>query len=243
MQETKKLKMVLETIAPIRIGANRSALSTVDLAIVKIGGKYCIPGSSLKGALRNKLDEYFISLYKEKNKETLKPCIAASEASPSEEKLLRDCYKMFGCNFNEIENDYICPSCYFLGAQGIRGFVIVPILFTSDENIEKITGISIDRATKTARRGALYSYQIIPQGVKFEGIMEILIKDAVTGFEFGKPRKIGNITIDKWLEDLNDFRSTEKLLDILKKSLENINRLGGFISKGLGNVKIKVEEL
>jgi CRISPR/Cas system CSM-associated protein Csm3 (group 7 of RAMP superfamily) len=243
MQETKKLKIVLETIAPIRIGANKSALSTVDLPIVKIGGKYCIPGSSLKGALRNKLDEYFISLYKEKNKETIKPCIAASEASPSEEKLLRGFYKMFGCNFNEIENDYICPSCYFLGAQGIRGFVIVPILFTSDENIEKITGISIDRATKTARRGALYSYQIIPQGVKFEGIMEILIKDAVTGFEFGKPRKIGNITIDKWLEDLNDFRSTEKSLDILKKSLENINRLGGFISKGLGNVQIKVEEL
>jgi len=40
MQETKKLKIVLETITPIRIGASRSALSSVKLPIVKIGGKY-----------------------------------------------------------------------------------------------------------------------------------------------------------------------------------------------------------
>ena len=242
MQEIKKLKITLKTISPIRIGMSKSPLSSIDLPIVKIGEKYGIPGSSLKGALRNNLDEFFISKYREKNNEYLKPCIAAPKASKIEEKTLSGIYKIEGCRL-EDKIDYICPSCYFLGAQGIRGFVTVPILFADTESTIRMHGISVDRVTKTVRQKALYSYEMITQGVIFEGIMEILIKDDISGFEFGKPRKVENLVIDKWLEDLPEFQSSEILLEIIKDSLKKINKLGGFISKGLGNVEISVDEI
>jgi len=50
-----QIKGKFENVTPLRVGAGREAPleSTVDIAVFRIGGVPCIPGSSLKGVMRS----------------------------------------------------------------------------------------------------------------------------------------------------------------------------------------------
>jgi len=250
MREIKKLKVELETLSPFRIGAKK-LFSGIDQPIVKIGGKIVVPGTTLKGALRHQIEDYLIEKYSER--EEMKPCIPSTEKGLSEdEKILIKNRKYRGesCHYpckkregpgNQPIKHSICPACYLLGAQGIIGFVSVPFLEIKSNTLqEEFTSIRIDRAKGTAAEGHLRTSEILPAGAKFEGILTVLIKDDIRGWELGKPRPLGESTLgDEWLK--NSEWDKEKIIEeLIKKRLEAIEVLGGFKSSGAGRVKISV---
>ena len=254
MNDIKKLKVELETKSPFRIGTKK-LFSGIDQSIVRLGNRIVIPGTTLKGVLRNEIERYLIQNYPD-NPE-MKPCIPSTKKGLSEdEKNLINLGKYraggschYPCNKCRDDNNQqikhsICPVCYLLGAQGIVGFVTVPFLnIVSDISQEEFTSIRVDRAKGTTSEKALRTLELIPEEVKFTGILTILIRDDIKGWELGKPRPLKEKTLgDKWLE--NSTWTAEKIIkELIKERLENIKILGGLKSSGVGKVKITVTEL
>jgi hypothetical protein len=101
---------------------------------------------------------------------------------------------------------------------------------------------------------AKYEYEVLPEGTKFKGVLEIVKRDEQLGWEFGKPRyftkyvkeneeeREKKYTPDKWLEEVNDFQNYDKLFGILKSCIEGIQLIGGYKSRGAGKVEIKLIE-
>jgi CRISPR/Cas system CSM-associated protein Csm3 (group 7 of RAMP superfamily) len=257
-----RYEVVLEAKSPIRVGAAEDPFRGVGNPVVRVGDRFVIPGSSLKGALRNQLERYFINEANEKKRDSLKPCLAAGKPSEFERELIEDGKYVKACMFKN-EDTQICPVCYFLGAQSLLGFVRVPFLYLEDEGLQAdvLTGIAIDRKTRTAKERAKYEYEVIPKGAKFKGELEIVERDEQLGWEFGKPRyfmkyvevedKKGQTekyipdkryTPDKWLEVVNEFQGYDKLFGILKSCIEGIQLIGGYKSRGAGKVEIKLEK-
>jgi len=265
MAEIKELEIELETKSPFRIGSKK-LFAGIDQPIVKIGGRIVVPGTSLKGALRQEIESYLIKNFTDEPE--MKPCIPAARLSVDEEKLIEDGkYRRSSCHYpcnmkkgrnqerercSLIKEKYygledekregkhsICPTCYLLGAQGIPGFITVPFLNTEVKE-EEFAGVRIDRGKGTVAREGPRNYLIIPEGVKFTGTMTILLKDGVRSWELGKTRPLREPTLgDKWLEDSN--WSQEKIIkELIKERIEAINVLGGLKSSGAGKVKITV---
>jgi len=252
--QLRRYRIELTAKSPIRVGAAEDPFRGVDNPVVVVGDKLVIPGSSLKGALRNQLERYFINEANKRGKDSLKPCLATAEPSDFERELIKKGkYARKGCEFKN-ERSVICPVCYFLGAQSLIGFVRVSFLHVMDKNLkaEVLTGIAIDRKTGTARKGAIYKYEVIPEETKFEGELEIVERDEQLGWEFGKPRyftkyvkenekeREKKYTPDKWLEEVNEFQNDKKLCEILKSCIEGIQLIGGYKSRGAGKVEIKL---
>ena len=225
-------------------------MGVTDSPIVKIGDKYAIPGSTLKGALRSKIEEYLIDKYS--NIPEMKPCIPTSRntISKEEQQLIKDGkYRPDGsCEYPKTNS--ICPACYFLGANGLVGFVSIPFLYT-DSPAELMYSVRIDRAKGTAADKTNRDYQILPQGTIFEGNIEIVLKDTVKGWELGKKRKGLQKDVDKWLDEksvefgkkFSEMEKDELIKEFIKDRLKEITQIGGFKSKGAGKVKIEIIDL
>ncbi|RLI61794.1 MAG: hypothetical protein DRO88_12610 [Promethearchaeia archaeon] len=268
MNKISELKVELETKSPFRIGTKK-LFSGIDQPIIRLGDKIVIPGTTLKGALRNEIERYLIQNCS--NNPEMKSCIPTARLSVDEEKLVEDgkyrrssCH--YPCNMRKEKNQEkercssikwkyygledekregkhsICPTCYLLGAQGIPGFITVPFLNTEVKE-EEFAGVRIDRGNGTVTKEGPRNYLIIPEDVKFTGTLTILLKDDIKGWELGKPRPLKEPTLgDKWLE--NSEWTTEKIIkELIKERLENIKVLGGLKSVGAGKVKITVTQL
>ncbi|RLG16575.1 hypothetical protein DRN69_00500 [Candidatus Pacearchaeota archaeon] len=243
MKEIKNFDVELEVRSPLRMGGKKDPFSGIDQPVVRIGNKIVIPGTSLKGALRQEIEDYIIENYSQIPE--MKPCIPSSEKTLSldEEELIRkNIYKGPSCIYPR-ENTLICPVCYLLGAQGLIGFVTVPFLNSDIEIPSELYAIRIDRSKGIAAKGTNREYQIIPEGSIFKGVLQILIRDNVKNWELGKPRPLSDSTLgDKWLK-ISDW-TKEKIIDeLIIKRLENIKRLGSMKSAGAGEVKITVKEI
>jgi len=70
MVEIKELKVELETKSPFRVGAKKS-FAGIDQPIVKIGGRIVVPGTSLKGALRQEIEIFDREIFKQSRNEAL----------------------------------------------------------------------------------------------------------------------------------------------------------------------------
>ena len=77
MLNIKKFKIVLETKSPFRIGGKKDPFSALDQPIVRIGEQVVVPGTTLKGAIREEIEKYLIEKYPGKSE--MKPCIPSSE--------------------------------------------------------------------------------------------------------------------------------------------------------------------
>lgn len=249
MIETMEFKIELETISPLRIGGKKDPFSAIDSPVVKIGEKIVIPGSTLKGALRQEIERYLIEKYSQI--EGMKPCIPSSERTISEDerKLIESGkYKGESCAYpvrNETltQKDYICPACYLLGAQGLVGFVTVPFLTTNILPTE-LYGIRIDRAKGVAAERTNREYQIIPQGAIFTGTLTILIKDDIRSWELGKPRNLKEKTLgDKWLQGNSNWSKEKIIKELIVERLKNIKVLGSMKSAGAGKIEIKIHPI
>jgi hypothetical protein len=70
--------------------------------------------------------------------------------------------------------------------------------------------------------------------------MRVLLSDTIRGWEFGKPRPLqGRGYADEWLKG-NAKSQIDLLKEFVVERLEDVKRMGGQISKGFGNVDIKV---
>lgn len=258
MKENKRFKVVLETKSPFRIGGQKDPFSKADQPIAKIGGRIIVQGTSLKGAYRQGIEDYLIENYFDND--SMKPCVPSDKKniSKDEEKLISDGkYKGMSCHYPcDVKTDpqdkrvhrcgdsphSICPACYLLGAQGLVGFVTVPFL-NANVTPNDLYSIRIDRAKGTAASGTNREYQIIPEGVKFEGELTVLMKDDVRGWELGKPRDLQDSTKgDMWLHETS-WNGDRILKELVVERLEAIDVMGGLRSSGAGKVKITVQEI
>jgi CRISPR/Cas system CSM-associated protein Csm3 (group 7 of RAMP superfamily) len=253
MRKWIKYEIELVTKAPFRIGGVKPIPGTtdVDSPVVKLGNRIVVQGTSLKGALRAELERYLIDSFfdKESNKwknEWMKPCIPADEKtiSPDEKKLLnRGLYK-YSCSYPNSD-DYICPVCYLLGARGLVGFVEVPFLNMVKGDVALLQFIRADRVTGTSakgEKGAIGKFEAVPEGSVFKGVMTVLKEDDIIGWKLGEPRDLAESKGDKWLES-GDWDKEKILKELLEDRVKSITKLGGYKSKGFGDVEIKISRM
>jgi len=247
MQVLKKYKVILETKSPFRIGGKKDPFSALDQPIVRIGDHVVVPGTSLKGAIREEMERYLIKNYPNEN--DMKPCIPSSEKmlSSDERKLINEgMYKGSSCHYpcdpKEGVKHGICPVCYLLGAQGLVGFVTIPFLYAAVTSSE-LPATRIDRVTKTVAEGTHRFYQMVPVGVKFEGTMTIMFEDKLRKWNLGKPRPLqGNTQGDLWLERAG-WDANKIIKELIADRVESLGILGGLRSSGAGEVSIKVQDI
>ncbi|MGB8657442.1 MAG: RAMP superfamily CRISPR-associated protein [Candidatus Zixiibacteriota bacterium] len=253
MLKEKTYNVTLVTKEPFRIGATSDPLSGADNPITKLAGKMVIPGSTIKGALRSEIERHLIDTY-DKNGQFFKPCIPGAALSKDEEKLVdsgkyrdKDGACHYPCNPDPKKcgnkSHPICPACYFLGSQGLVGFVKVPFLYAEGSPTD-ITGTRIDRARKTVfekrGKGALYTYEVVPDGISFSGILSVLVEDSVLGWKIGQARPLKDVSPgDEWLKS-SPIDSDKIIKEFILERLTAIKVLGGYKSKGFGNVEIKI---
>ncbi len=262
MKEVYRYKITLTTRSPLHVGGVDEPLGGPDEnPVAVIGGKPCIPGPTLKGAYRAQLERFLIERKRQSNSEDLKeltPCLTTTQPSPAEEDLAREGnYRKKSCRLGRTEKPEteepqtpICPACYLLGAQGLVGFVSVPFLFAEPGvKIETLYSSRIDRGTGTVAKGANRSYQVIPPNSTFSGELELLVEDPFLKWKFGEKRPIKDqkgkpLDVDQWLDAPHNLpKEPQKLADILiKQQLEAIKLIGGYRSKGFGQVEIKVKQ-
>ncbi len=261
MIEQKEFEIEMTTLEPIRIGGIASPLSGIDNPIALVGDKAVVPGSTLKGAYRWEIERYLIDTYfdraakkwKDKN---LQPCIPSTKLSPDENQLVQNgLYRFYnqrggefkgdGCHYPCVgkcreQHHEICPVCYFLGANGLEGFVKVPFLY-ADTKVNELYSANIDRAIQTVKQGTNRPYQLVPDGTKFNGTLTVILKDSVRDREFGKARNLKDTTGgDAWLAGHPRLRD-EIIKEFVIDRLESIKTIGGYKSKGFGKVNIKVK--
>lgn len=255
MLKEEILKVKLRTKEPLRIGGKKDPLSGADNPVTKVGGKLVVPGSSLKGVLRNALEQYLIDTYYDNGKwkgglEHFMPCIPGAELSEDEKKLVssgkyRDqngtCrYPCTDRNCGNNRSHSICPVCYLLGSMGLNGFVKVPFLFAETSTAELYSS-RMDRATKTIAHGTNRPYELVPDGTVFEGTLTVLLEDTVLGWKLGESRNLGEARTlgDKWLEQEKKTQEDFIKAYIIDR-LTSIKVIGGYKSKGFGAVEISV---
>jgi CRISPR/Cas system CSM-associated protein Csm3 (group 7 of RAMP superfamily) len=261
-QEWAGIKIEVTTKEPLHIGGTSHILSDVHNPIVLLNGDTpAIPSTSLKGAWRAQMERFLIeslankSLLEKGEEKGLTPCIPSQKLTEDEETLFgkyrikkfptKDGKTRFSsdpCDYDS-KSKYICPVCYLLGAQTLHGFVRVPFLLPAEGQQEIDTllySIREDRAKGGAAKGSNRGWYVINPEIKFEGKLEILIKDELNGWEFGKKRaKLKYNWVDKWLDDPSWTAATIKKV-LIKERLEAIQLLGGYKYKGCGKVEIKV---
>jgi CRISPR/Cas system CSM-associated protein Csm3 (group 7 of RAMP superfamily) len=273
MIKIKKFKVELETLEPLKIGGVEDPLSGIHNPVATVGKNLCIPGSTLKGALRNEIENFLIDKYYDKaskkwqsDKLPLQPCIPAPKFTADEEILIKDSkYRNYACHYpcykrpcpshregslkeckekkclpdTHISHE-ICPVCYLMGTMGLIGFVRVPFLFT-DISANELYAARIDRAVKSVVEGTNRPYQLVPNGTKFIGELQIIIEDTVLGWKLGEPRPLlkNETKGDKWLEGIT-LTQDQIIEDYILDRLKAINLLGGYKSKGFGQIKITV---
>lgn len=258
-KRVKHLKVHLRSLGPLRIGGRDDPLSGRENSTVSFGNLPIVPGPSLKGALRASMENYLISTFYDAEQgkwkdgyEALRPCIPSPKLSADEQELVRiGRYRSVTCAYSAQPKDKICPVCYFLGSQGLMGFVSVPFLIAESSQVQGLYSLRIDRGTgagPAGRRGSNRSYEVVRPNVDFTGTLTVLLCDPVRGWMFGKPRNFNNnVHPDEWLEKglfLNeDAEGKDGLLNFLQQMLKSIDIIGGYKSKGCGKVKIDVEEV
>ena len=249
----------VEEYSFLHIGASSPLLTGTKGAVFKVDRIPVIPASSFKGALRSQLEMLFsteisslLPMFNvpEGRKDSFKPCIPTTQKSDAEQQLHqyreKHCYIQVKENKTEMTREGLCPVCYFMGAAGIMGCIRIPNFFPEAHQgsiIANQTSIRIDRGTGTTVDKAKVEFEQVKPGIMFTGTIEI-VNSSPTGLEFGQPRKIHEMILDRWLEtwrETNQETRKQLLLErILIPALHNVRRLGGHKSKGGGKVLVTV---
>lgn len=218
---------ILETVTALRISAGRSSEPIgSDLPVIKDAlGRPLIPGSSLKGALRSRLESFLrgihldfaanpaqelewsippdrMSEFKEQNKD-LKPQVR-------EEKL----HEFIINNTDLVSSLFGSP--WLASKFQIRDLTVSEPEENWFGQYQERDGVAIDRDTETASDGKLYDFQVVPAGTPF--IFQAVIENA-------EEWELGMLMIG-----LHQFQ-TEQI------------PLGGGRSRGLGVVKLIIEKM
>jgi CRISPR/Cas system CSM-associated protein Csm3 (group 7 of RAMP superfamily) len=262
MIREKAFTITIRTKEPLRIGGKKDPLSGADNPVTRVGGKLVVPGSTLKGALRSKIEEFLIDSYFSNGRwksdfEHFMPCIPGAELS-GDEKLLVGAGKYrdqggtcrYPCTDRNCGRDVkhsICPVCYLLGSMGLNGFSRVPFL-SAEGSASELYSSRMDRGTKTIATGSNRPYELVPSETVFQGQLFVLLEDTVLNWKLGEPRNVGETRTlgDRWLEGNQGKMMDKTQIDFINtyviERLRSIKLLGGYKSKGFGMIEVTVNE-
>ena len=222
----------IKNVSPLKVGSGREPPfgSLVDSAVVRISIKDrevpYIPGSSLKGVFRS----YASNLIKSHG---LEACSGLSKESCVNIRKVEDVFlkDLIERHIKENRSEKamelffknVCLVCKIFGSPSYRGKVIFSDSYPLDVNggllpfrLGARTGIAIDRRTGGISRGAFYTIEYVEPGCKFR-------------FEISATN-LPNYALG--------------LLSTLIKMINNEEiKIGGFISRGFGQVKVEDLEI
>lgn len=221
-----ELKGILTTVTALRISQGRSTEPIgSDLPVVKDAlGHPFIPGASFKGALRSRLESFLRGILGSDRK------LVANPANEDEWSLTAKEVRDIKAK-NEKENSgddaltqaflketdlisRLFGSPWFASKFQIRDLTVLPDAWFGQ--YQERDGVAIDRDTETASDGKLYDFQVVPAGIPFE--FKAVVENA-EDWELG-------------------------LLMVGLHQFENeMVPLGGGRSRGLGVVKLQLDEM
>lgn len=208
----------LTTVTAIRVGAGRSTEPTdSDVPVMKDAfGQPLIPGASFKGALRSRLESFLRGIDPSFaiDPNELTDSFWMNRVKALKEEIKND--EALTQAFLEISDrvSKLFGSPWFAGKFQVRDLTVNPDSWFDQYQIRD--GVSIDRDTDTAADGRKYDYQVVPAGVEFE--FRAIIENA-------EPPELGLLTIG-----LTQFEN-------------EMIPLGGGRSRGLGVVKLQLDEM
>jgi len=224
---TLKLVIEPETSLLIKSGDTPVDPTVPDMAFVRISTPYgetvYIPGSSLKGVMRSHAAQLLAGVGK-------KVCaLSGSNGDCGNE--VRNGKRVMNMESGAQRYEHSCYVCRTFGSTALASIIRVADFFPypynapDEEKRKKIqeiskmlgfkTGIKIDPKSGTVQRGALYTAEILSGG-RFYG--ELVLKNPEI-WQLG--------LIFKIIEDMNN----------------GVVRLGHMSTRGLGKVKVTIEEL
>lgn len=216
--------LVAETA--FRIGAGRSTeVVGTDLPVVRdVLGKPYIPGSSFKGVLRSRV-ESLLRAIRNDPKLACDPtdrenwCVKDGEIKNKNKELASNAAENRDRQFTAWLVGKTCLVCRTFGSPWLASPVLVRDLPVDGslwfDQFQVRNGVAIDRDTETASGGKLYDFEVIPSGTRFE--LRLMV-------ESGKPWQWGMVF---W--GLKEFEN-------------GMAAIGGSKSRGLGSVKLQMQE-
>ncbi|MBD2603862.1 CRISPR-associated RAMP protein [Scytonema hofmannii FACHB-248] len=221
---------ILETVTALRISAGRSTEPIgSDLPVIKDAlNRPLIPGSSFKGALRSRLESFLRGIVGSNRKLVANPAIE-SEWSITPDEISQ--FKHETPNVNPLDREnrlhkYIIENTdlvsLLFGSPWLSSKLQIRDLtvYEPEDNwfgqYQERDGVSIDRDTETAADGKLYDFQVVPAGTPF-------IFHAV-------------------VENADDWELGLLMIGLHQFETEQIP-LGGGRSRGLGVVKLKINDI
>lgn len=227
---TFKSRLVLQgrlmAATALRIGAGRSLEPTgTDLPVLRDAlGRPFVPGSSFKGVLRSRVEAMLRSLApvgQEKRwacnpLEEAERCITPQDIA-DKKKQLRGQKK---ADADQLLTTWVeagtCVACQLFGSPWLASHVQVRDWLVDETfwlgQFQERDGVAIDRDTETASEKKLYSYEVVPAGTVFDGV--IIVENA-------EPWQLGLL-----MAGLNEFE-------------RGTLALGGATSRGLGGVTLE----
>ncbi|MCD8487752.1 MAG: CRISPR-associated RAMP protein Csx7 [Desertifilum sp.] len=212
----------LTTVTALRISQGRSTEPIgSDLPVVKDAlGRPLIPGSSFKGALRSRLESFLRGIVGSDRKLVANPAVENEWSLTSSEVQRIKARDLDDAALTQAilaETDLIS---HLFGSPWLSSkFQVRDLTVHKDAwfgQYQERDGVSIDRDTETASDGKLYDFQVVPAGTPFE--FKAVVENA-------EEWELGLLTIG-----LHQFE-TEQI------------PLGGGRSRGLGVVKLQLDEL
>ena len=214
------IKGVLEAVDPIHIGASaKDSLNPieVDSSVLKdAAGNPIIPGASLKGVVRTKMESIFKGIGKRvcdiHNRDDSK-CIS-KETDKALKKIENEKERA------ETAYEKSCDICKLFGGIAFAGklhFKDAYYLGDTPCAYEHRDGVGINRDTGAAKKGVKYDFEVIPKGTRFDFVMtaENLTDDQIACL---------NLIIDLLC---GEGLTTEDFLSV-----------GGKTSRGLGRIRL-----
>lgn len=217
------VKGKLELLSGLHIGVGRGTeVTTSDNLVVRdIKDRPFIPGSSLKGILRSSLEGLFRGLIGKIKHFNLScdiiadPCVKVDETV--KEQWRRSRKDVTEGIMEEVEKG--CEICKLFGSPWLASRVMFQDLPVDGKwygYMETRDGVAIDRETETAMPQRKFDFEVVPSGTVFD--------------------------LNVYLENPTDYQ-----LGMLFLTFEQLNQgftlLGGNKSRGLGRVRIDVEEI
>jgi CRISPR/Cas system CSM-associated protein Csm3 (group 7 of RAMP superfamily) len=193
----------LELVTPARFGNGEAEdLTDMPLARDPREGMALLTGASIAGALRNYAREY------------LNGYGMTDKAESGVQHLFGDIRQRDGKEVSE------------------ESWLIVDDALAVGEGVELRNGVALEPASRTAKPGALYDYELLEAGTRFPLRFELTVSAqneealrktlavALTGFERGeiglggrKRRGLGECKVQDWRVEVYDLRDRQGLLD------------------------------
>jgi CRISPR-associated RAMP protein (TIGR02581 family) len=214
------LEGTLTATTALRVGTGRATEPVgTDLPVIKDTRGYpFIPGSSLKGVLRSRVEQFVRAIVPGRQGACLPTSRSEEEwcISDKEIRALKERYT----NDEELTKEVLkqtCLVCRVFGSRWLASKVQVRDLPVDVETwfgqFQVRDGVAIDRDTGRAAEGFLYDYEVVPAGTVFK--LRIVVENA-----------------DDWQLGM---------LFVGLRELENGHlALGGATSRGLGEAKLVI---